>query len=334
MNKCITDSIFSNIKIDTYKKLEKIFNYGSVLSPLVYLSSCFVNQGFIGLITMWFFLGGNCIFDVCNLHKTKEGTEILGIYNRFIKNYNELNRTFGFNHPVEVFAMFDYLLHEGYLSKNMEFDFSDENVIDVPKLYGVNIFNGDGVCRHISYLLNDIFNDYGMKGEKISVYQRKLISFDDEQVKSILENAKEILLNKSNDIDVSFFDVVMQKIKESASLEPFNYNRLTRSNHAINYVEYDNIGYYFDPTQSTIYDKNNNSMYLSDEIGDRNYIINRDKKKQFLASNNRYDDLLFMRDIVSLCKKNIDIFEKFYKENKELYEEISHKSLILKPKKS
>ena len=28
------------------------------------------------------------------------------------------------------------------------------------------------------------------------------------------------------------------------------------------------------------------------------------------------------------------VFEKFYKENKELYEEISHKSLILKPKKS
>lgn len=269
------------------------------------------------------------------MYNTKEIKEIMIVYKQFLENYNELNKTFDLKNPVEISTMFNYLLCKGYLSKDKKFCFSEDNVIDFKKFGGLNIFEGKGVCRHISLLLNDIFNEYGIKSEKISVYQRE--RFIDNDVLSTVMNE---LLEKTiqnidipNVVDMDFYDKSIKKAITLESIDIKNIKRKKMANHAINYVELDGVGYYLDATQADIYQKKDNSLFLNDQVDESMYIISNPKYK-YLSSNSKKVDFEKSANTKMICEDNIDVFEKFYKDNKEIYEDIVQKSLILKPKKS
>ena len=270
-----------------------------------------------------------------NLYKTKDIKELLVVYKTFLENYNELNKFFEFKSPVEISTMFNYLLYSGYLSKDKKFVFSQDDVIDFRNFGGLNIFDGKGVCRHISLLLNDIFKEYGMKSEKISVYQREQIVDDkalNEFMNEFIENAIQNI-NVPNVVDVDYYRT---GIKKSITLEPIDIKNISQkqiSNHAINYVEFDGVGYYLDATQDDIYQKKDESLFLNDQVDESVYIVSNPKYK-YLSSNARKVDFEISSKTKMICEENIDVFEKFYKENKEVYEDIVQKSLILKPKKS
>lgn len=337
--KGITDKFLNNIDFNTYKKISSFVFIGLLGSNLTSFISILsgARLEFLTIPSISIFSILNTIFGINsnNIYKTKDIKELMIVYKQFLQNYNNLNKLFEVKNPVEISTMFSYLLHKGYLSKDKRFEFSEDNVIDFRNFGGLNIFEGKGVCRHISLLLNDIFKEYGMKCEKISVYQRErsvdnnaLSEFMNEFLEKTLQN-----IDVQNVLDVDYYRNGIQK---SIILEPIDIKSIERkkiSNHAINYAEFDGVGYYLDATQDDIYQKKDNSLFLSDQVDESMYIVSNPKYK-YLSSNTKEVDFEVSSKTNLICKDNIDVFEKFYKENKDIYEDIVQKSLILKSKKS
>lgn len=101
---------------------------------------------------------------------TKDIIKIRELYQEFIKNYNKLNKAFDLSNPIQIYTMFNYLLYKGYLSKDKEFQFSGKQARDINCLIGTNVIIGQAVCRHISAMLTDILNDYGIESSQLGVY--------------------------------------------------------------------------------------------------------------------------------------------------------------------
>lgn len=100
----------------------------------------------------------------------KDIIKIRELYQEFIKNYNKLNKAFDLSNPIQIYTMFNYLLYKGYLSKDKEFQFSGKQARDINCLIGTNVIIGQAVCRHISAMLTDILNDYGIESSQLGVY--------------------------------------------------------------------------------------------------------------------------------------------------------------------
>lgn len=98
-------------------------------------------------------------------------------------------------------------------------------------------------------------------------------------------------------------------------------------------MEFEGVGYYLDATQDDIYQKKDNSLFLNDQVDESIYIVSN-PKYQYLSSNARKVDFETISNTKIFCEDNIDVFEKFYKDNRDIYEDIVQKSLILKRKKS
>lgn len=281
---------------------------------------------------------------------TKDVIEIRKLYQEFITNYNKLNNTFGFNEPISVYTMYNYLLYKGYLSKDKSFINSNEKCIDLPTLYGVDIFNGRGVCRHISSLLSDILNDLGIESVSFGCYMRpysldvKLVEKGEYSKEKIIKNIyryvqdekeRKILLmyiDMCENLGVFFdmkIDFVLEKKKKQVS------------NHAITFSLYEDKNYFLDPTQERIYRlRDSDEGILCDSIDDK-IIIKDTEIKRLNDLNNRkiydtYNKILVPRESISLeeeekiitltsniCTSNMDVFEQFYNENRDLYGEIS-----------
>ena len=103
---------------------------------------------------------------------TKDVIQIRDLYQEFIKNYNKLNKIFDLSDPIQIYTMFNYLLYKGYLSKDKNFQFSGKQARDINCLSGTNVITGQAVCRHISAMLTDILNDYGIESSQLGVYSR------------------------------------------------------------------------------------------------------------------------------------------------------------------
>lgn len=337
--KRIADKVLNNMDFNKYKKISTFVSFGTLGSNLACWASILsgAEGEFLTIPSMMIFWFLNMFFSINsnNIYKTKDIKELMIAYKQFLQNYNELNKLFEFKSPVEISTMFNYLLYNGYLSKDKRFEFSEDNVIDFRNFGGLSIFEGKGVCRHISLLLNDIFKKYGMKGEKISVYQRERC-VDNNALVEIMNEFLEKALQNIDAPNVLDLDYYRNGIKKTIILEPIDIKSIERkkiSNHAINYVEFGGVGYYLDATQDDIYQKKDNSLFLSDQVDESMYIVSNPKYK-YLSSNTREVDFEVSSKTNLICEDNIDVFEKFYKDNKDIYEDIVQKSLILKQKKS
>ena len=246
---------------------------GIILSPLpptVFLSAGFSLVGFnIGAFI-------NIKDDLSRIN------EIQKIYDEIIKHYSKLNKVFDFNNPVEIFALYVYALKKGYLSLHHDFQY-DEVEKEIYGLLGSEIMLGAGVCRNITAMLNDIFNESGVVSKQCNVFLA-----DEDEKKSHI------------------------------------------SNHVIVTTEKDGLTYLLDPTNYiTFKPSDSKSIYVS---GDDYIYINpyeRLKLGRNLEFTSEKDDEKLMKKTTKICSKNRDILKSFYKENKDLYEEISQKKLSL-----
>ena len=292
---------------------------------------------------------------------TKDITQISELYEEFIKNYNKLNKTFDLSDPIQIYTMFNYLLYKGYLSKDKNFEFSGKQARDIDGLSGTNVITGKAVCRHISAMLTNILNDYGIESSQLSVYSRDYsieIKLLDEQ-----KYTKEELINwvRTHITDEKTYEFVMKLIDELVDKHNKNIeisskmidikNPLIRmiGNHAISFAFKDGKSYFLDPTQTRIYRMNEfDKSILYDEECElpirlsTSIILNNSKdfkkmKKKILEqypSISKETEKLMIVETLDICNNNMDIFEQFYNENSELYNDISDKVLKIKKRKS
>ena len=277
----------------------------------------------------------------------KEVKEAKKIYQNVIKNYNQLNKTFDFHNPIEIFTMYNYLLEEGYLSNKKEFEFEKSEFFDIWGAVGLDIINGKGLCRHAAMMLSDIFNDYGIYSHSLAVYCKVKENYIEEaedgeytteDIMNMIHNNK-IKINNNNDLQAFLeeiannkeikFNLVINDDKEESKIIR------TIGNHSITFAKQDEKNYYLDPTLFRIYrsDKQNKKRLFDNhtelEIKKIPSILGQNKNLEFFRkfkynnstiSEEEQDKLI--NTTLDICEKNTDIFETFYNDNKILYQEI------------
>ncbi len=300
----ISKKVFGSMNYDTYINMQNTIFFGGV--GMHFINHLTIQEPAIATgITIAY------LFNVYTLlgfksRYTKDVTQINELYNEYIKNYNKLNKMFDFNDPVEIYAMYNYLLYKGYLSVNKEFKYGDEIARDIVFISGANTITGRGVCRHISATLTDILNDLEITASNVAV--------DDT-------------FGNGNLIAKTIYKIV--------------------GNHIITLATKDDKHYFLDPTQHRILIRGENKKELVDDKGKflisplyipykeyiGNYISYKKQLKENCDNISLEEASKTVKSVEDLCSKNLDIFENFYSENHELYQEINEKLLNMKKRK-
>ena len=347
----IMKNIFNQISTNTYEKTRDI----SLIAPVfITLTNSFMNNQIILLLSPLLISAeilGNYLTYSKNIEKTKNIVEIKNLYQEFLNNYNKLNLLFEFKTPLEVYALFTKLLNDGYLSQNHKQIFSDKNAIDISVISGANVFTGQSVCRHQAQLLTDILNNYQIESYSIGCYDKQYEINAKEELTEIdyqtYIKTKPIINTETKEFKYQYFDKIQNKyflkyLKfEKKEKKEKNIVKLIGGNHRICLSKQNGKNYFLDPTQSRIYrlsvfDK----KLLQDKKGDViiKPITSDKKTKQAIKSlepNNISEDeeIETLIKIKKLYYENSDVFEIFYSQNKELYEDISNELMKIKKKR-
>lgn len=335
-------ALVENISSSNIKLMKDASNYvGTFMGTLGILTG--IPAGFVlvpvgaGLI----YLSGSLEHGTC-----KEAVEAKEIYDGIITDYNKINCDFGFNEPVSICSLADYAIQDGYFSVDKKYTFGQYDVKDIKGIGGANIMAGKGVCRHISALLMDVYNDYGMESHVIGVGVRGAdykidINLDKNGLSREELHSRIDSLNYS-DSKTSFkkreIDRKLDSVGEHVFIvADFDDKKKSKINHAINIVFHDGFVYFLDATQTRTYKLNrDNPKFLCDYFDDRinydtsfirfnsDYDASRIKEGILLPSTEIASDISIMKSTKSLYNENKDIFEKFYNEHKEGYQEVAN----------
>lgn len=203
--------------------------------------------------------------------------EMKKIYDEIIRHYNELNEEFDFDDPVQMFALYVYMLKKGYLSLHQEYQYGEPKK-EIHGLLGAEVIMGKGVCRHTSAMLSDIFND----NEIISRICHGFLSDDGEM--------------------------------------------LCSANHTVVTAEKDGMTYLLDPTNSlTFQATDTKAVYVCKDGFIYLNPFERLKISHCLDFTSIEENKEVMKKTLKICSRNKDVLESFYRENKNLYEEMANK---------
>lgn len=99
-------------------------------------------------------------------------SEALGKYDLFITKVAEFIKSLGFKNGYEASVCLSYLIHNGFLSNDLEFsDMPPNQLAEITCRYGINIVLGDGCCRNYSAIHKEVFEQLGYHSELFRCYQ-------------------------------------------------------------------------------------------------------------------------------------------------------------------
>lgn len=293
---------------------------------------------------------------------TRDVNELRSLYNEFIKNYNSMNKEFSFNEPISIYTMFHFLLGNGYLSLNKEFHMNSDNCYNLYGVLGSDVIANYGVCRHVSSMLTDILNDMDISSMNVICYvpndkfefyavdkgeysRDKNMEFVSEHVTSL--NEKEMLLEKFKYLEEHEIYLAVRYLPMTR-----RDKKLSRvGNHLITYSLYQDKSYYLDPTSfltfrmddlkkgSLVSPKGKNIYIKKEQLHRMNELSDREIK-DFLGNMEKFPESVpfiesdeIIASTIDICTENMDMFDKFYNDNVELYGEIVNKLVKIKKKR-
>lgn len=236
------------------------------------------------------------------------------LYNDFVINTVNLFKKLGISDIHTFFYVYCYLLNNGYFSIDNSYLYSTTQILDEQ----YTILLGYGCCRHNAVLLCNIY--------------RKI-----NQFKNVYAIGIDHIYSK-NKIDIEIpYCKKDQKCKNDHILVEILKNRL---NHKVVLIQDDSNWFVQDPTmlvENAILD--NYHLYCTNGV----YFVNKNLLKRELKyyTCRPEESLSYLKKkslssyVMScyktgelLCNNNKDLFECFYEENKNIYEEM--KKLCLK----
>lgn len=118
--------------------------------------------------------------------------ETIDAYEKFVNKIVGLLQTLDLNNSIEYSLALSRLIKNGFLSYNLEFE-SKEPEVEIQRNLGISVVCGEGCCRNISDLHNDVLSKLGM-------YCKQFYCFTKEGFHSPKEKANHVLcLVKYND---------------------------------------------------------------------------------------------------------------------------------------
>lgn len=255
--------------------------------------------------------------------KAEDYKKIKELYNNIVANLANFLKAQNITDPVEIFAIYQFMYRNGYLSFNHNFNY-DIDMKDLSALNGADVVRGTGVCRSISSFLTDLYKEMGYDACNLLVSaNRKVVNNIDRQ-----GNYPKWKISKKT----NRFVKTISKIS----------NIFPMTNHLITLVEKDGKTYIFDPTNDGFLVKGKyNNLVLPNQKEGRmkiSYFVNsihrilgttgnlksnkqiQNHLKQPTIDNAQYKTLYI--NSLTFIKNNLLLFEKFYEENEHLYVEL------------
>lgn len=208
-------------------------------------------------------------------NEIKEYRELKEMYNELIKRLAIFLNNLEINNPIMLYEIYCIMYKNGMLSIK---DYKPQtNYLDINGLYGIDILNGQSVCRHIASLLNDIATEYGYETRLLAIYYK---------------------MYKNNNNNYKFI-----KRKFKTRIVP---------NHVVNQIATNEKNYILDPTNQLILKKGNGNNIVQIS-GKKVKMIHNEKIQQvinwgLIRENNQKD--IIMDQKMSLPTVTIEEIEE------------------------
>ena len=144
---------------------------------------------------------------------------------KFIKN------EFGITDSMATSVIFEYMLWNGYFSKNNCYVFSQKGRVNNRNNYGADIMRGRGVCLNIAWMLNDLLNNAGISSYFAACKVKKTGE----------ESLVNVDIQRNIEMKNSLLNIIAQKTILNIITEKLG-------NHAVVLVEKDDDLFIVDPT--------------------------------------------------------------------------------------
>lgn len=274
---------------------------------------------FVGFTTLLSLSALGCCFGENILKNSTDYKDLKVVYNEVLNNVSELFKQLEMNDPISVFSSFVYMTRAGYLSndKNIEYNM---DLKDLKGMAGLDILRGKGVCRNFASLLKDVYTEMGYESNVLPVYTTReaINSFKNLSVLDKSYKSKE----------------TEQTVKAILTITKI----LRLANHLITTVRDHENCYILDPTNDGFLLPSSTFKYMTSDDPKKTMVfkplnsIRQDphifKLLNHLKGNSitrdEYEKIYLSAQDKLL--KNLDMLEKFYEENQELYQEIVSKT--------
>lgn len=231
-------------------------------------------------------------------------------YREVIFDIANLFRNMEIANPITIFSLYNYLYKKGYFSLKHSFAYAKKNN-DCYPFFGTNVIEGEGVCRHITAMLTDIYKELGYESYNFST----VLNRDASKLSGVH-------LKKLDD------EENIKKIYKLCS-----FFRYPHYDHLVTLVNDEEFGtLVMDPTNSYMFIVDNNRKIRS--LLDKDVYINGEVEGIF---NDSFG--MSMNEITPFFNKEMSIYYTFYyyqgmmlvNNYLDNYEEFynSHKSLYL-----
>ena len=223
---------------------------------------------------------------------------------------------------------------------------------------GYIVITGYGVCRDISRLFCDILQSRGFHAADLIVRYPSVLDYEllNLEKTSVFHESRKNCITGC--INYASSDEIKKRFKEDREKltdeeyehksfkvvlgKPVPKEAQYLGNHEICYVRDGKSIYYLDPTNSKVLLRKGNYFVEADiktklmKLGSLIYVLNfvsdeelRDILRAFFPHNSESskefvkNSRLLTENAIKVCNDNIDMLEKFYQDNKELYSEIN-----------
>ena len=223
---------------------------------------------------------------------------ILENYDLFIEEAAKLIKSLKLDSSLDTSLAIGYLIKNGYLSYNKEFN-TEDTTIELLNKEGISIIAGEGCCRNFSDMQKSIMDKLGFKTKKFYCYQQDslLASPKNEEANHVLN----LIQYKDNiyGIDIYNHNLLYRFINKFSlkAISPYTSNRLRYKPYCEMIRE--------NKTLKDIYE----SLKLYDSYKDKPFIYTQD-----------YEDYLFK--INKKLENENERFNNFHEKTKELKKEI------------
>lgn len=187
----------------------------------------------------------NLIKSYCEEEKI-EYVDILSEYDSLIEDTSSFYKdNLKISNPIEAYICYTSMIELGCFSKNSDYQYADADY-EIRGNYGINIIDGNGVCRNNASFLTDILKSMGYEANTICC---NLINTDHlKKNDTIVYDSKKIKQNSD------FLDINVK----------FDTNESV--NHAVTVVKYNGKIFILDPTNHGFFLKDNDSYVKYDFI--------------------------------------------------------------------
>lgn len=253
--------------------------------------------------------------------QSHEYLELQGIYKNVLKEVRGLIQKMNVEQSTEICAVYEYLLKNGYLSVNGNFRYSND-ALEARYLEGTSILSGLGRSIGVQSFFKDLLQESNVESYILLLKNSKLL---DTLIHESLEEGN-ISINKFEQFccDLAFclgirqdWPVTLIKEEKKSYMIDFYYNRLLT-------VGEDQKIYLVQDEQG---EKRSFDLVSASYPSSYNDRKRKRVKPLLIPSSKETASMIEMYSkMMEKCPNYQDDFEKFYKQQKDLYEELVFKN--------